>query len=416
MFHKHWSLLVGCVLIALGGVLSLISAFFYTLIGVSEIMQHFASTANGYWTNRLYASELTGTTAFAFTGLVTLLGAWIRLRAVTPDAFRASTYIIAACILPSLTSVIELLLLTPEDFTHAIPFAISALLLSAGIVLSAQNMALAQALLRNNFRVTVWNRTSVKADPLVRDGAVFVSSAASAVSASPVVIVCVADYKAANGILNTPDVIPALAGRVLVQLSTGSPQEARDNAAWAQERGVDYLDGAILVTPSQIGGADSAILVSGSSTAFEKSEAILKCMAGNLPYLGEEVGSASALDLAFLSHFFGGLLGFYHGARILEFEGMPVTSLGSMIAEVAPAIGQIIKHDAHVIQSARFANPESSLKNSATVVALLLKQAQEARINSEFPRFASALFRKGMAAGYENEDVAALMKVLREDA
>jgi len=66
--------------------------------------------------------------------------------------------------------------------------------------------------------------------------------------------------------------------------------------------------------------------------------------------------------------------------------------------------------------SFRYQNPESSLKNSATIVELLLKQAPEARINSEFPRFASALFRKGMAAGYENEDVAALMKVLREGA
>jgi hypothetical protein len=91
----------------------------------------------------------------------------------------------------------------------------------------------------------------------------------------------------------------------------------------------------------------------------------------NLNYLGKNVGAASALDLAFLSHFFGGLLGFYHGVRILEAEGMPVTLLGSMIAEVAPALGEIIKHDANVIASENYGQPESSLKNSAKQLSTL---------------------------------------------
>jgi hypothetical protein len=40
-------------------------------------------------------------------------------------------------------------------------------------------------------------------------------------------------------------------------------------------------------------------------------------------------GSASALDLAFLSHFFDGLLGFHHGAQILEAKGLSVVVLES---------------------------------------------------------------------------------------
>lgn len=275
--------------------------------------------------------------------------------------------------------------------------------------------ALARALLRGGYSVTVWNRTEGKAQPSVRDGARLASSAQAAVAASPVLIVCVADYHAASDILDAPDVRPALAGRVLVQLSTGTPREAREAEGRARDHSLDYLDGAILVAPSQVAGPESAILVSGSDTAFRRTEAILRSMAPNLTYLGVDVGAASALDLAFLSYFFGGLLGFYHGARLLEAEGMPVTALGSMIAAVAPALGQIIDHDARVIHDGRFENPESSLKNSATIVELLLRQAHEARLNSDFPEFASALFRKGMTAGYEQEDVAALVKVLRED-
>jgi 3-hydroxyisobutyrate dehydrogenase-like beta-hydroxyacid dehydrogenase len=131
----------------------------------------------------------------------------------------------------------------------------------AVIGLEAMGSALARALLRNGHRVTVWNRTSAKAEPLVRHGAVRAESAALAVGASPVVIVCVGDYEATHRILDTKEVATAFAGRVLVQLSTGSPQDAQACAAWARERRVDYLDGAIQATPSQMGRPDTTILV-----------------------------------------------------------------------------------------------------------------------------------------------------------
>ena len=63
------------------------------------------------------------------------------------------------------------------------------------IGLGVMGSALARALLSNGHRVTVWNRTSAKAEPLVRDGAVLAPGAASAVSASPVVLVCIEDLQ-----------------------------------------------------------------------------------------------------------------------------------------------------------------------------------------------------------------------------
>lgn len=139
-------------------------------------------------------------------------------------------------------------------------------------------------------------------------------------------VVCVHDYQATNRILDTKEVASALAGRVLVQLSTGSPQEARDSEIWARERGADYLDGAIQAAPSQMGRPDTPILVSGAETAFRRSEPLLKILSGNVTYLGEQIGSASAMDLATLSYIYGAVLGFFHGARICEAEGFRVDS------------------------------------------------------------------------------------------
>jgi 3-hydroxyisobutyrate dehydrogenase-like beta-hydroxyacid dehydrogenase len=46
-------------------------------------------------------------------------------------------------------------------------------------------------------------------------------------------------------------------------------------------------------------------------------------------------------------------------------------------------------------------------------IELFVKQAREAGINSEFPTFGLGLFKKAMAAGYGEEEVAAVIKVLR---
>ncbi|MFB5676591.1 NAD(P)-dependent oxidoreductase [Paenibacillus terreus] len=284
------------------------------------------------------------------------------------------------------------------------------------IGLGPMGAALAQALLRNGKSVAVWNRTLSKAESLVQQGAVLASSVSSAISASPISIVCVANYGTSASILDTKEVASVLAGRTLVQLSTGTPQEARNSELWAQDRGVDYLDGAIQAWPSHIGGPDTVILFSGSHTAFHKSEPFLRILAGNSIYLGESVGAASAQALAVISYLLGTWLGFAHGAHILESENQPVDSFGSMIAAIAPLLGEEAKHQGKVIQTGNFNNPESSLKTSTDSVERLVQQATEAKINSEFPAFAMPLFAKAATMGFGDEEVSAIIKVLRSDS
>jgi hypothetical protein len=97
-------------------------------------------------------------------------------------------------------------------------------------------------------------------------------------------------------------------------------------------------------------------------------------------------------------------------------EGLRVGDLGSMIANISPVLGEMIKHAGEAIQTEMYENPESSGKTCTVAFELFVKQAREARINSEFPTFGLGLFKKAMAAGDGEEEVAALVKVLREGA
>jgi 3-hydroxyisobutyrate dehydrogenase-like beta-hydroxyacid dehydrogenase len=281
------------------------------------------------------------------------------------------------------------------------------------IGLGAMGVTLARLLLRSGYRVSVWNRTGEKADSLVAEGAVAPPNAAAAVAASDIVVVCVYDYKATRVVLATKEVESVLAGRVIVQLTTGSPQEARDSEGWARGNGADYIDGAIQAAPSQMARPDTTILVSGAEPAYRRSEAVLGVFGGNVKYLGEAVGAASTMDLAMLSYVYGAGLGFFYGARIAESEGFRVDEYGGLVAEISPSFGEFFRHEGAVIQSEDYRISESPLRISVEATERLAHAARESGLNAELPELAASLFKRALAAGYGDEEVAAVIKVLR---
>jgi hypothetical protein len=154
------------------------------------------------------------------------------------------------------------------------------------IGLGDMGKVLASTLLRQGYQVTVWNRTPAKAASLIQEGAVFIPEIAAAIATSPVIITCVTNYNNTRSILGREDVAPVIAGKVLIELSSGTPQNARDGAAWARERSLDYIDGVILATPSQIGRPDTTfegnqvigsckLFVFGSANIVDKGQCVL---------------------------------------------------------------------------------------------------------------------------------------------
>lgn len=281
------------------------------------------------------------------------------------------------------------------------------------IGLGDMGATLARVLLENGHPVTVWNRDTKKADALITKGATVATTATKAIQASSVVIMCVKDYAASHSILTDETAFQALDGRLLVELSTGTPKNAREGRKLADSAGADYLDGAILATPPQVGRPDTPIFVSGAYGAYEKGEAVLKTLAGAAQHMGEKDGDAAAWDLAFLSCLFGGMVGFYHGAAVLESENINVEDYGNMMAALAPVTGEMIKYEGKVIANDLFAEVQSSVITSSVTFKLLLEQAKESGISRDWPEFGMKLFQKALDAGYGNQQVAALIKVIQ---
>jgi 3-hydroxyisobutyrate dehydrogenase-like beta-hydroxyacid dehydrogenase len=257
--------------------------------------------------------------------------------------------------------------------------------------------------------VTVWNRSPEKAASLVEKGAVLAPSAAAAVTASPIILICVTNYTAANRILS--EVATNLSGRLLVQFTTGSPQEARASETWAHDHEAEYLDCAITGSPSSIGTPNAHILVSGREAVFQKAEPILRILADSLDYKGNAIGLASAWEMVYIMHYYGMFLSLFHGVQICQVEGIPLEEFISLLDRQGKNYEKWLCEN---IQSGNYQETSSPLKLWAGGIQQIAQHARDSGINAEFPMLAARLFQEAMDAGYAREEVSALFKVLQK--
>jgi 3-hydroxyisobutyrate dehydrogenase-like beta-hydroxyacid dehydrogenase len=275
----------------------------------------------------------------------------------------------------------------------------------------AMGSALGRALLAGGHTLTVWNRTIEKTRALVAQGAEAAVTFPIALQASPVILVCVADYAATRNLLNGPNVAAALAGRTLIQLSTGTPREAREMAAWTKDHGIDYLDGAIMAYVHMIGGPKAQILVAGEKAVFARCRPYLASFASDVRHVGEDAGAAETLDLAILSEYLGRIVGTLHSLRLCEAEHVAADMFASLYPD-----GHTVRELEHLIHAPAPTNRDAPIRVWHPIVQRMISQARDAAINRDMPNFLGGLFERAIAAGLGEEDIAALIKVLRTDA
>jgi 3-hydroxyisobutyrate dehydrogenase-like beta-hydroxyacid dehydrogenase len=273
--------------------------------------------------------------------------------------------------------------------------------------LGLMGSALARVLVENGHSVTVWNRTEARAAPLQKMGAVVSADVASAVAASPITLVCVANYDVSNQILG--GIGDAVGGKVLVQLSTGTPGEARAAEAWALGRGAEYVDGAIMNYPNTVGKPGSTIYASGAQSAYQNAEPLLHVLASALLYKGEQAGLAAAWDLVLLSEYYGMFLSFFHSVQICQAEGIPLEDYGAVLAQEGKGFFARLAGN---IASGRHDDTQAKLETWANAIERIAQHAADAELDTGFPQLSLSIFQKALAAGYGNQEVSALINVL----
>ncbi|SEK38534.1 NAD(P)-dependent oxidoreductase [Nonomuraea pusilla] len=179
--------------------------------------------------------------------------------------------------------------------------------------LGPMGSTMAETFLAAGHEVAVWNRTMSKAEPLVAKGARRAASAAD----GELLVVSQIGYQAMYDSLGDA----RLDGTVVVNLSSGTPEELRAAARWVEGRGGVLVTAGIMVPPPGIGRPGAYAFYSGPKDVLDRHAATLKAL-GDIAYVGADQGLAMTYYQAQLLVFWSSLTSYMHAMALLSRSGV----------------------------------------------------------------------------------------------
>jgi 3-hydroxyisobutyrate dehydrogenase-like beta-hydroxyacid dehydrogenase len=270
--------------------------------------------------------------------------------------------------------------------------------------------ALARAWLAAGHPLTVWNRTPAKAKPLTAEGAHAAPTPAEAVAANTLIVVCLLDDASVGETLNGVD----LTGKDLVNLTTGTPAQARARAEWAQSRGARFLDGGIMAVPPMIGDPDSGgyIFYSGSQSLVDTHRATLTAATG-ANYVGSDPGFAALHDVALLSAMTGMFAGISHAFALIRKENISPKAFAPLLLDWLTAMAHTVHETADHLETGDYTkNVVSNLAMMVEGNKTLLHTANEQGVSTELLTPYTNLMERRLSEGHPDEDTTGVIDLL----
>lgn len=279
--------------------------------------------------------------------------------------------------------------------------------------LGVMGSALANTLLKKGYSVTVWNRSIEKAEPLASAGAVVAGSAEEAVSASPVTITCIASHDKTKSLLE--GFAGSLAGKTIIELSTGGATEAEALAGMLSKNGADWLIGCINAYPSAVGNAETVLLVVGDTEVWDKWKSVIETLGGSSTHVGTEPGMLAALFAALFTTRQGFMFGMIYGGLVCKQAGIPLATFARQIPVTLDLLPSYHKYFIDTATTGNFDSSEASMATYAAAIDDALSTFKATRAPSELPQLFSDLAHKGLDAGLGEQALTALIELLEPD-
>ncbi|HET6704341.1 NAD(P)-dependent oxidoreductase [Amycolatopsis sp.] len=271
--------------------------------------------------------------------------------------------------------------------------------------LGRMGAALAGTLLGAGHDVSVWNRSPLKAGPLLDRGAKLAATPEEAASAD-VVLSCLSTYDAQQPVLE------AASPKVLVNLTSGTPEQARTAAKWAASAGIDYVDGVIMAVPQQIGTPVAQILYSGSEPTFAAQRDVLEVL-GTPVFTGEDAGLAALYDLALLGIMWSTMAGYLQALALVGTEGVTPEQFTPMALAWHSAVAGLLPGIGEQVASGDYATDVSALDINAAGLAMLVETSRGQGVSTAVPAVLRELFDRAVAAGHGSHAIASVIEEIR---
>ncbi|MFE5339348.1 NAD(P)-dependent oxidoreductase [Isoptericola sp. NPDC056578] len=272
------------------------------------------------------------------------------------------------------------------------------------IGLGPMGQAMVRSLLTAGHPVTVWNRTTSRADHVVADGALLAPTPRAALEAAELVLLSLTDYAAMDAILD--GATDALDGRTLVNLSSDTPERTREAAAWASAHGAAFLTGGVMSPAPTVGTDDAYAYYSGPRDVFDRHREVLAELAAPR-YVGADPGLAQLMYQAQLDVFLTALSALMHATALVGSAGIPardflpeaLTTLTDIPAMLAAGEGGRESTGAQ-IDAGRHPGDLSTATMMGATADHLVAASAAAGIDVGLPRAVQEHYRRAIDAGH----------------
>jgi 3-hydroxyisobutyrate dehydrogenase len=280
--------------------------------------------------------------------------------------------------------------------------------------LGTMGSGMAANLLKAGFSLSAYNRTAVKAQPLIAAGALFASTPAEAAEGASVIISMLADDAASRDVWLGKDgaLDVASKGTVLVESSTVSPGWIAELSSLADQRGLDLLDAPVTGSRTQAEAGQLSFLVGGKASALEAVTPVLKAMSKEITHLGP-VGSGAKMKL--INNFLCGVqvASLAEGLTWIERSGLDRDKALSILKAGAPGSPLLGALSARMVSQNYAVNFLLKLMTKDLVYAQ--NEAAKCDVDLKTAQAAENRFQIAIEQGFGNEDMAAVIEPLRKN-
>jgi len=280
--------------------------------------------------------------------------------------------------------------------------------------LGLMGAAMARRLLDHGFDLTVWNRTGRRADALVSAGARLAATPTDAARGSDAVIAMLADDEASRAVwLGEAAALPAMEpGSLAMDSGTLTVEWVRELGAQAVARGVAFLDAPVTGSKPQAEQGTLNFLVGGDAATVERAGPLFKAMGRGQVHVGP-AGSGALLKL--INNFMCGvqLASLGEAMAMAQRSGLDLRRTADVLAAGSPG-SPIVKM---VVERmvARDYTPNFLVPLMVKDLTYVMETFAAEGIELADARAARERFIEAAAAGYQGQDVAAVVEPLRRD-
>lgn len=265
--------------------------------------------------------------------------------------------------------------------------------------------ALAEHLLDCQHDLTVYNRSTEKAQQLQQIGASLALDAQTAVDAAEIILMMLSDADAIHAVLDTLE-LDSLNNKMLIQMGTIAPDESREIAKRIRAHGGHYLECPVLGSLPEARSGTLILMAGGEQADYDAALPLLEQIGKQTQLIGD-VGQGATVKLSMNQLIAGLTATFSLSLSLVEKEHIDVEKFMTIVRDSALYAPTFDKKLDRMLQR-DYSKPNFPTKHLAKDTRLFLSVAEQLGLDTRALEGVKGLLETSLEMGLADTDYAAI--------